>query len=167
MIEAYGMSTRTLKIYVFYCSNSLTQEELATCASELQGYELRVISLPCSGKVNIPYLVKAFEAGADGVALVTCRQDECRHLEGNLRAGKRAQAVDSLLEEIGMGRGRITVIRLKDDDLKQINEELEQFCKAVRSMKPVHGSISTQPDTDDFAAGTAISGAHHPQETTP
>jgi len=167
MIEANGMSSRTLKIYVFYCSNSLTQEELTTCAGEFQGYELRTISLPCSGKVNIPYLVKAFEAGADGVALVTCRQDECRHLEGNLRASKRAQAVDSLLEEIGLGRGRITVIRMKDGGLRQIIEELEQFCKAVRNMNPVHGGISTQPDTYDSAAGAAISGAHHHQETTP
>ena len=47
---------------------------------------LKTISLPCSGKVDIPYLLKAFETGADGVAIVTCQKNECRHFEGNLRA---------------------------------------------------------------------------------
>ena len=53
---------------------------------------IKTISLPCSGKVDIPYLLKAFETGADGVAIVTCKKNECRHFEGNLRAHKRAEA---------------------------------------------------------------------------
>jgi len=167
MIKANEMSTRTLKIYVFYCSNSLTQEELTTCAGEFQNYELRTVSLPCAGKVNVPYLVKAFETEADGVALVTCRQDECRHLEGNLRASKRAEAVDSLLEEIGLGRGRIIVIQLKGGGIKQIVDELGQFCSSLTNMHPAYAGIQTKSDTDDSAAGSATSNTQHPQETTP
>jgi len=138
-----------------------------TCAGEFQGCELRTISLPCSGKVNVPYLVKAFEAEADGVALVTCRHDECRHLEGNLRASKRAEAVDSLLEEIGLGRGRIIVIQFKEGGMKQVVDELSQFCNSLMNMRPAYAGIQTKSDTVDSAAGSAISNTHHPQETTP
>jgi len=112
-------------------------------------------------------LVKAFEAEADGVALVTCRQDECRHLEGNLRASKRAEAVDSLLEEIGLGRGRIIVIQLKEGGIKQIADELGQFCNSLKNIHPAYAGIQTKSDTDDSAAGSATSNTHHPQETTP
>jgi coenzyme F420-reducing hydrogenase delta subunit len=81
--------------------------------------------------VNIPYLVKAFETGADGVVVLTCEMDECRHLEGNRRAKKRAQAVDSLLDEIGMGTGRIAVLEVRAGEQKETTARLKEFSKKV------------------------------------
>lgn len=133
-------------------------------AEELQGDELKTISLPCSGKVNIPYLVKAFEAGADGIAIVTCKQGECRHIEGNMRARKRAEAVDSLLEEIGLGRGRMAVIQLTDGGTKQIIEDIERFCAEVRNMRPARAAMPAPQDTGNSPAGPSVSSAHHHQE---
>ena len=92
-------------MYVFYCTNSLDESLLANGLGGLNGIAVKTIGLPCSGKVDIPYLVKAFETGADGVVLVTCKESECKHLEGNMRANKRLEVVDSLLEEIGIGKG--------------------------------------------------------------
>ncbi len=86
-----------------------------------------MISLPCSGKVDIPYMIKAFETGANGVLVITCPEGKCHNLEGNLRAKKRVQAVDSLLEEMGMGKGRIGVIQLEEGDTERIIEKIEEF----------------------------------------
>jgi F420-non-reducing hydrogenase iron-sulfur subunit len=127
------MNNRSLKIYVFYCSNGLEQDQLA-CISGLEGVSVKIISLPCSGKIDIPYLVKAFETGADGAVIVTCKQNECQHLEGNLRAHKRAEAVESLLEEIGMGKGRMAVIMLKDGGVEQALGEIRDFLDRVRKL---------------------------------
>ena len=88
-------------IHLFYCSNSMTESEARQLAARFGSDEFKMLSLPCSGKITIPYLVKAFESGADGVVLCCCAPAECRNLEGNLRASKRAQAVDS-----AHGRGR-------------------------------------------------------------
>ena len=131
-----SMSNRALKIYLFYCSNSLNAEELSRCRSELKGNQLKVISLPCSGKIDIPYLVKAFETGADGVVIVTCEIGQCRHLEGNLRAQKRAEAVDSLLEEIGMGTGRVVVIQSEEGQAEQVVGKIKNFCAKINQTKP-------------------------------
>jgi coenzyme F420-reducing hydrogenase delta subunit len=117
----------TLKICVLFCSNSLEARELEDYIDKIHDVDFNLISLPCSGKVDIPYMVKAFETGADGVLVVTCPQGECRNIEGNLRAQKRVLAVDSLNEEIGLGHGRIKVIQLKQDDKKQIVNEIEEF----------------------------------------
>ena len=124
---------RPLKIYVFYCSASLDADELLDGWGEPDGEELKSVGLPCSGKVDILYLIKAFESGADGVVVVTCKEDECRHLEGNLRASKRVGAVDSLLDEIGMGKGRIAIIRAGEGGSGQIMRDIEEFRKQIRS----------------------------------
>ncbi len=128
------MNNRALKIYIFYCSHGLDRGQLASCRSELGENTIKAISLPCAGKVNIPYLVKAFETGADGIVIVSCKENECRHLEGDIRARKRAKAVESLLEEIGAGSGRIAAIQLKDDGVEQIACEIKEFCAKIRSL---------------------------------
>ncbi len=116
-----------MKICVLYCSNSLETGELEHYTGKFQDVEFNMISLPCSGKVDIPYMVKAFETGADGVLVVTCPEGKCRNLEGNLRAKKRVDAVESLLEEVGMGKGHIRVIQLEEGDTERIIEEIEDF----------------------------------------
>ncbi len=79
-------------------------------------------------------MVKAFETGADGVLLITCPEGQCHNLEGNMRAQKRTQAVDSLLEEVGLGKGRIIAVQLKDDNAGQIMEEVNKFRSKIRNM---------------------------------
>ena len=118
------MIKRTATIHLFYCANSVTEAELQELQTRLDTDGLKTLSLPCSGKATIPYLLKAFEKGADGVVLCTCPESQCKHLEGNLRASKRAEAVDGLLDEIGFGKGRVVVVtkeqgqseKLIDDD---------------------------------------------------
>lgn len=130
-----------MKITVFYCSNSIEPEEIAG-SNLLGGVMLRPIGLPCSGKVDIPYLMKAFETGADGAVIVTCKQNECRHLEGNLRANKRSEAVEALLEEIGMGKGRMAVIMLKEGGVPQALEEIKEFIGTIRKLPHLQNSAA-------------------------
>ena len=123
-------------MYFFYCSNSLDAKELSQCRDELKDHNFKVIGLPCSGKIDIPYLVKAFETGADGVVIVTCELGQCRHVEGNMRAEKRAEAVDNLLEEVGAGTGRIAVIHVKQGRIEETAGEIKKFCTRINKIKP-------------------------------
>ena len=130
------MNQRALKTYVFYCSNNLAADQFASLGHGSQGDTIKTISLPCSGKVDVPYLIKAFETGADGGAIVTCKKDECRHFEGNLRAHKRAEAVESLLEEIGLPAGRMAVFECGQQGAGQVIGEIKQFIERVRNLPP-------------------------------
>jgi coenzyme F420-reducing hydrogenase delta subunit len=136
------MNNQALKISVFFCSNSLDQELLAGICSEAGGITVKTIGLPCSGKVDVSYLMKAFETGADGAILVICKKNECRNSEGNLRAQKRAEAVESLLEEIGLGAGRMTVIELKDD-VKQTLGEIHHFFNTIKNLSKPYACSNT------------------------
>lgn len=129
------MDNRPLKIYLFFCSNSLDTDTARRYCAGQKGEELKAISLPCSGKLDLLYLIKAFETGADGVMVITCKQGACRYLEGNLRAARRAEAVDSLLEEIGVGRGRIKVIKPQEEgDVEHIIREVDNFRAKISSL---------------------------------
>jgi coenzyme F420-reducing hydrogenase delta subunit len=134
--EAGPGSNRRLKICAFYCSNNLDAGRLADLGEDVGGATVKTIGLPCSGKVDVPYLLKALETGADGVVIVACKKKECRHLEGSLRAHKRAEAVESLLEEIGLGAGRMAVIECAKDGAGLVCGEITQFVEQIRSLPP-------------------------------
>jgi len=124
------MNNQPLKIYLFYCSNCLDIDALKRSLGDYEKDNiLKFISLPCSGKLELIYLLKAFESGADGAILVTCEKGECRYLEGNLRAQKRAEAVDALLEESGLGKGHMRLIQHGNDKVKQTIKELEDLLR--------------------------------------
>ncbi len=120
--------------YVFYCSNHLEADALARFSGEQAGQTIKTIGMPCSGKVDVPYLIKAFETGASGVVLVTCKTNECRHFEGNLRAQKRAEAVESLLEEAGAGSGRMAVVQCEAGGAGKVLGEIKQFMMRVDNL---------------------------------
>ena len=119
-------------ITIFHCVNAFN-DGLSLTASE-DNPEVRSIKLPCSGKVDILYLIKAFETGADGVAIVTCGLGECRYVEGNLRAWKRAAAVEGLLEEAGLGTGRLAIIAVNEGSLETVIRELEAFRARLKAL---------------------------------
>lgn len=127
------VNSRPANIYIFYCSSGLDTEEPPWVQGELSE-ELKAVPLPCSGKIDIPYLAKAFETGADGVAVVICPQGKCRFLEGDLRARKRAEAIDGLLEEVGLGKGRVTVMQMEDGGTEQLIREIDDFRAKIKSL---------------------------------
>ena len=150
--EVCFMNKRALKTFVFYCSNHLEADQFASPCHGLRGDTVKTIGLPCSGKVDVPYLIKAFETGADGVAVVTCRKDECRHFEGSARAHKRAEAVESLLEEIGLPAGRMAVFECGKSDASRVIGEIKQFIDRVRNLPPAHArSVAANQSEITFA----------------
>ena len=145
--DGLAKNNRRLKTCVFYCSNNLDAGRLAASWGDPGGDTVKTIGLPCSGKVDVPYLIKALETGMDDVVIVACKTNGCRHFEGSLRAHKRAQAVESLLDEIGFGAGRITVIECAEGGAQQACNEIKQFVEQVRRL-PLNptsgGAMNTQ-----------------------
>ena len=126
------MSEQSLKIQLFCCATSIDPDELVRRFNH-HGDELKAIPMPCSGKLDILYLTKAFETGADGVAVVTCKPGECQYLEGNLRARKRVEAVDELMDEIGLGKGRMAIIQMNEGGIDHVLKEVEEFRSRIKA----------------------------------
>jgi len=136
-----AMIRRTATIHLFYCANSVTDAELQELQTRLDTDGLKTLSLPCSGKATIPYLLKAFEKGADGVVLCVCPESQCKHLEGNLRASKRAEAVEEFLDEIGFGKGRVVVVAKEQGQGEPLINTVQQLQTKLSEVY----SVGTKP----------------------
>ena len=73
---------------------------------------VRVLRLPCTGKLEANYVLAAFERGVDGVIVAGCLEGGCHFLEGNLRARRRVERVRELLAEIGLEPERLEMFNL-------------------------------------------------------
>jgi coenzyme F420-reducing hydrogenase delta subunit len=45
----------------------------------------RIIRMPCTARLDINFILKALQEGADGVLIVGCHPGDCAYKTGNLR----------------------------------------------------------------------------------
>ncbi len=124
---------------VAYCCNfcAFAAADLARAMRVQYPPNVRIIRLPCTGKVDAIHLMKAFEDGADGVFVAGCLEGECHYLEGNLRAKKRVAYVRRLLEEVGTDPQRIEMFNLSSAMGGQFAEYVEIMTKRIKELGPV------------------------------
>jgi len=125
------MVDKQKKIYLYFCSSNGNKDLITEKYNRVENREITTVSLPCSGKINIPYMLKAFETGADGVVLVGCQKGGCRNLMGNLRAEKRVGAVDGLLQEIGLEKDRIKIVHIDDEEPSSTFSAIDDFKDSI------------------------------------
>jgi coenzyme F420-reducing hydrogenase delta subunit len=70
---------------------------------------VKLVRLPCTGKIDVRYLLAAFEQGADSVYLIACPIGTCHHVRGNERARARVQFAKKILDQIGLGGERLEI----------------------------------------------------------
>jgi coenzyme F420-reducing hydrogenase delta subunit len=73
---------------------------------------VRIIKVPCSGRVESLHLIKCFEEGIDGVFVAGCLEGECHFMVGNLQAKRRVQYVKKVLQSIGINPLRLEMYNL-------------------------------------------------------
>lgn len=123
------------KLTVFHCINVFAEGELQPIP-EGADIEVKFVKLPCSSLVKDVYILRAFEAGADAVAVMVCPEGACRYVEGNLRARKRVQWVQNLLDEIGLGGGRLSLHNLAAGDTEAFTAAIGEIQSQVSTLGP-------------------------------
>ena len=61
---------------------------------------IRIIRLPCTGKVDVIHMMEAFQKGADGLYVAGCLEGECHYLTGNLKAKKKVNIFMDLSHQV-------------------------------------------------------------------
>ncbi len=133
----------SLKIICFLC-----QWAPHTCVQALQERavawpeELYFVRIPCTGRITKALLLRAFEMGADGVALLGCSEGACRYGTGTETAGYNVEQTKNILNLLGLGDQRLkwrTFLPQQEEELKSF---LEGFVEQVANM----GKVSIRPD---------------------
>jgi coenzyme F420-reducing hydrogenase delta subunit len=68
---------------------------------------VRVIRVPCSGRVDPLYIIKALQEGADGVLVSGCHPGDCHYISGNLVARRKFAMLKGFLEYLGIEPQRV------------------------------------------------------------
>lgn len=97
---------------------------------------VRVLRLPCTGKVDIAYIMRAFEEGVDGVIVAGCLEGGCHFQEGNLRAKKRVALARQVLEEAGLEADRLEMFNLSSAEGQTFAEIVEMMTKRLKDLGP-------------------------------
>lgn len=77
---------------------------------------VKIVRVPCTGKVDVVHMLRAFEKGADGVYVVGCMEGGCHYKSGNFRARKRVEQAKKILDAIGVGGDRVWMYNLSSSD---------------------------------------------------
>lgn len=118
------------KITVFHCINAFTENT----PLDNEDREVKIVKMPCSGMTTEVFMLKAFEAGADAVAILVCPEGACRYMEGNMRAVKRVEKTQKVLDEIGVGGARLSIHNLAAKDSDQLGAILDGIMETVKEM---------------------------------
>ncbi len=78
--------------------------------------DIKILMLPCTGRVDILHLLKAFEAGADAVFVAGCLEGECHYLRGNIQAKKRVNKVKQDFAQMGFEPERLEMFNLSSSE---------------------------------------------------
>ena len=97
---------------------------------------IRIIRVICTGKVEVLHLLKAFEFGADGVAVIGCKFGECYFKEGNYRAQKKVQRAQSLLKEAGFEVERFRFDFVCGPEAKKFASIISSMTEELKSLGP-------------------------------
>ena len=81
-------------------------------------------------------MLKAFEAGVDGVYLAGCLEGECHFLKGNLRAKKRVTYARTLLQEVGIEPERLEMYNLSSAQGQRFAAIANDMADKIRALGP-------------------------------
>jgi coenzyme F420-reducing hydrogenase delta subunit len=120
------------RIVGFLCTwCSYTGADLAGTSRMEIPPNLRIIRVPCSGRIDPLFIIKAFQEGADGVMVSGCHPGDCHYISGNLYAKRKLAVLRRLLEWIGIEPDRIHFTWLSASEGAQFSEETLAFAKKV------------------------------------
>jgi F420-non-reducing hydrogenase iron-sulfur subunit len=106
-------SSYTPKVIAFLCRwCSYAGADLAGAMRLQYPPEIRIIMVPCTGRVDIQHLLQAFEVGADAIFVSGCHEGDCHYLSGNLYARKRVERAKKILVDVGLEPERLEMFHV-------------------------------------------------------
>ena len=123
-----------------FCCHYTSQQTCAEGGDGLKdtGFPENIVlsRVPCTGKLQVSSLLKAFEDGADAVYVVGCPIDGCHNVKGSARAAKRVEAVKKALSELDIEAERIEMFHLERGFHPEFVAVAQQMDARTRKMGP-------------------------------
>ena len=123
---------------IAFCCNycSYAAADLAGSTRITYPANIKIIRVPCSGRVDTLHLIRALEEGADGVFVAGCLEGDCHFKNGNVKASRRVKYIKELLDEIGIGAERLEMVTMSAGMGAQFASTAEAITEKIRQLGP-------------------------------
>jgi len=129
------MSDDQPQVLVFLCKWSLQAETDWAERTQLLP-NVRLVEVPCSGRINPLFILSALQHEADGVMVVGCEPDDCHYKEGNFLARRKLTTLKRFLKYIGLEEGRVRFAWIGDDERGKFHRLVEEMIAEVAALGP-------------------------------
>ncbi len=129
-----GYEPRVVAFACQYCAYSAA--DLAGPTGMQYPANVRLVKLPCMGKLDVLYILDAFENGADAVFVAGCLDGNCHHVEGPPRAKRRLVLANKILDELGIGSERLGMYQMSGGESVRFVEAAREMTERARQLGP-------------------------------
>ena len=103
---------------------------------------VRIIRVPCTGRVDILHLLRSIEDGADGVFVSGCMLGDCHYVSGNYKCARRVQAAQKVLEQLGIEPERMEMFFNSSAMGPQFAQTCIDFTQKIKKLGPLYPASS-------------------------
>ena len=131
------------KIVAFLCNwCSYAGADLAGVSRIQYPPTVRIIRIPCSGRMNPLYILKALSNGADGVLVSGCHPGDCHYISGNYVARRKFAVLKSFLKFVGVEEDRVNFSWVSAAEGGRFAEVVKGVTERVRKLGPNKGILT-------------------------
>ena len=130
------------KIVAFLCNwCSYAGADLAGVSRFQYPATVRIIRVPCSGRINPIFIVKAIQHGADVVLVSGCHPGDCHYIQGNLLARRKFALLKNLLDFAGVGSERVYFSWVSASEGNRFAALIEKISNDVKQRGPEKAAL--------------------------
>ncbi len=117
--------------------------------------DIRLLRVPCSGRVNPQFVLEALQHGCDGVIVCGCHPGDCHYSTGNYYAKRRMMIYKRLLEYIGLEPDRFQIRWISGAEAGKFRDTITEFCNRIIELGPIENTFNLST-----SIGANIYGTH-------
>jgi len=125
------------KIVAFLCNwCSYAGADLAGTSRIQYPANIRIIRVPCSGRINPFFILASLQHGIDGVMVSGCHPGECHYLTGNYSARRKFALLKNLMEYVGLEEGRLQFSWVSASEGIKFAKVTASFAERIKALGP-------------------------------
>lgn len=121
-----------VKVLLICCGNARAAVDDAEPPSEV-----KVLEVPCSGRVDEVTIIKALRLGASAVLVAGCLEGNCKHHSGNYQARRRVDDAKNILAQIGVEPERVEMFNLASNQSAKARMAMRETVSRARNLGPI------------------------------
>jgi F420-non-reducing hydrogenase iron-sulfur subunit len=105
---------------------------------------VRIVQVPCSGRIDPVMIFRAFTEGYDGVLVSGCHPGDCHYGTGNYFARRKLAVARRLLETVGINPDRMYFTWVSAAEGRKFSEVCTEFTERLKKLSDAEKTMARE-----------------------